>query len=39
MQIQQLYSYVRRAMDDYHMIQDGDMTAMDIDVCHKNDSD
>lgn len=30
MKIQQLYSYVRRAIDDYHMIADGDKIAVGI---------
>ena len=30
MQIQQLYSYVRRAMDDYHMVKEGDRIVIGI---------
>jgi len=30
MKIQQLYSYVRRAVDDYHMIEEGDKIAVGI---------
>ena len=30
MKIQQLYSYVRRAVDDYHMIEDGDKIAVGV---------
>ena len=30
MKIQQLYSYVRRAVDDYHMIEEGDKIAIGI---------
>ena len=30
MKIQQLYSYVRRAVDDYHMIQENDKIAVGI---------
>ncbi len=30
MKLQQLMSYTRRALDDYHMIQDGDKIAVGI---------
>ncbi len=30
MKLQQLYSYTRRAVDDYHMIEDGDRIAVGI---------
>lgn len=30
MKLQRLYSYVRRALDDYHMIEDGDRIAIGI---------
>ena len=30
MKLQQLYSYTRKAIDDYHMIQDGDRIAVGI---------
>ena len=30
MKIQQLYSYVRRAVDDYHMIEEGDKIAVGV---------
>ena len=30
MKLQQLYSYVRRAVDDYHMIEEGDKIAVGI---------
>ena len=30
MKIQQLYSYVRHAVDDYHMIEDGDKIAVGV---------
>ncbi len=30
MKLQQVYSYVRRAIDDYHMIEDGDKIAIGI---------
>ena len=30
MQLQQLYSYVRRAVDDYHMIEEGDRIAVGL---------
>ena len=30
MKIQQLSSYVRRAVDDYHMIEEGDKIRIDI---------
>ena len=30
MKIQQLYSYTRKAIDDYHMIEEGDKIAVGI---------
>ena len=30
MKLQRLYSLVRQAMDDYHMIQDGDKIAVGV---------
>ena len=30
MKLQKLYSYVRQALDDYHMIEDGDRIAVGI---------
>ena len=30
MKLQQLYSLVRKAIDDYHMIEDGDKIAVGI---------
>ena len=30
MKLQQLYSYTRKAIDDYHMISDGDHIAIGI---------
>ena len=30
MKLQKLYSYVRRALDDYNMIEDGDKVAIGI---------
>ena len=30
MKLQQLYSYTRKAIDDYHMITDGDHIAIGI---------
>ncbi|MDE7112687.1 MAG: tRNA 2-thiocytidine(32) synthetase TtcA, partial [Acetatifactor sp.] len=30
MKLQQVYSYVRKAIDDYHMIEEGDKIAVGI---------
>ena len=30
MKLQQLYSYTRKAIDDYHMIEEGDRIAVGI---------
>ena len=34
MKLQQLYSYVRQAIDDYRMIADGDRIAVGISGMH-----